>query len=180
MNKRLHTELIAMAAEDQRIRNLALKVSPLGQLLPPELADEWARIDGANTRRLQQIVAEHGWPGRSLVGDDGTEAAWLLAQHADRNPHLQREFLDRLTVAVSAGEAEPRHLAYLTDRVAVHDGRPQTYGTQIADIVDGRAVPQPIHDEAEVDRRRGEVGLNPLAEHLAEIVARYGGAASST
>jgi hypothetical protein len=27
-------------------------------------------------------VTEHGWPGRSLVGEDGAEHAWCLVQHA--------------------------------------------------------------------------------------------------
>ena len=45
---------------------------------------EAARIDVANTDRLRAITAEHGWPGRALVGEEGAEAAWLIAQHADQ------------------------------------------------------------------------------------------------
>jgi hypothetical protein len=31
----------------------------------------------------------------------------------------------------------------LEDRVAVNEGRPQTCGTQIADVIDGKLVPRP-------------------------------------
>jgi|HubBroStandDraft_3_1064219.scaffolds.fasta_scaffold71532_2 hypothetical protein len=52
--------------------------------------------------------APRGWPGRTLVGEDGAQAAWLLAQHADHNPDLQRAFLDALRDAVARGELPRR------------------------------------------------------------------------
>jgi DNA-binding IclR family transcriptional regulator len=47
-------------------------------------------VDRDNTRWLGELVNRQGWPGRSLVGEDGAAAAWLLAQHADQDPTLQR------------------------------------------------------------------------------------------
>jgi hypothetical protein len=67
-----------------------------------------------NTDRLREIVREYGWPGVSLVGEQGSDAAWLLAQHADRQLDFQREVLPLLERAVDAGEAKPAHVAYLT------------------------------------------------------------------
>jgi hypothetical protein len=55
----------------------------------------------------------------------------------------------------------------LTDRVAVTEGRHQTYGTQVADVVDGRPVLWPVADPDRLDERRATVGLEPLASHLA-------------
>ena len=54
----------------------------------------------------------------------------LLAQHADHDPSLQRAFLDALRAAVAQKEASPANLAYLEDRVRVHAGQAQLYGTQ--------------------------------------------------
>lgn len=102
---------------------------------------EWQRIDVANTDRLRVIVAEHGWPGRSLVGDDGAHNAWLIAQPADRQLDFQREALGLLADAVLRGEAAERDLAYLADRVRTNEGREQVYGTQIAEVKDGNGVP---------------------------------------
>jgi Family of unknown function (DUF6624) len=102
---------------------------------------EAARIDVANTDRLRAIIAEHGWPGRVLVGDEGAEAAWLIAQHADSQLDFQREALALLERAVHDGDAPASHLAYLTDRVRMNEGRPQLFGTQVADWR-SRAVPR--------------------------------------
>jgi hypothetical protein len=53
--------------------------------------------------------------------------------------------------------------------VAVTEGRHQRYGTQVADVVDGRPVPWPVTEPDRLDERRAEVGLEPWATH----VARY-------
>jgi hypothetical protein len=168
MNEELRRELAAMADEDQRIRRLATGLDRL----PDDLAAEWELIDRRNTARFVEIVAEHGWPGRGLVGDDGANAAWLLAQHADRTPDLQRRFLDLLRAAVARNEASAVNLAYLTDRVAVNDGRPQVYGTQLRQNEGTELVPDPIADADTVDERRSAVGLGPLAEYV-EVVRSH-------
>ncbi|MGW2689537.1 hypothetical protein ACWC6I_41055 [Streptomyces sp. NPDC001414] len=62
-------------------------------------------------------MAEHGWPGVALVGEQGADEAWLLAQHADLDPAFQRQALGLLTVVVAAGDALTRHQAHLSDRV---------------------------------------------------------------
>jgi hypothetical protein len=67
--------------------------------------------------------------GRSLVSVDGTQAAWLLIQHADHDPAFQRACLELLGHAVHAGEADATYHAYLTDRVLLAEGK-QLYRTQ--------------------------------------------------
>jgi hypothetical protein len=66
-----------MYREDQRLLG---ENQPLG---PSE--EQWPRIGEAHrrhTERMREIVANHGWPGRSLVDEDGAHAAWTLVQHA--------------------------------------------------------------------------------------------------
>jgi hypothetical protein len=128
--------------------------------------EEWD--DDARTSRLAEIIDEHGWPTRSLVGDDGATAAWLIAQHSDLDVEFQERALELLRQAVDDGEADPTELAYLEDRVALNRGRPQTYGTQIA-CVDGRAEPAELADPDRVEELREEVGLQPLEDYLAEL-----------
>lgn len=121
--------------------------------------------DGENLPWLKAVIAERGWPGASLVGTDGANAAWLLAQHADEDPAFQRQCLDLLTVAVGAGEATGQQLALLTDRVLLAEGRQQVYGTQLTRR--GNAwVPRDLGDPEDVDARRAAAGLEPLAEYL--------------
>jgi hypothetical protein len=118
--------------------------------LPDEVAARWQRID---RDRLGDVLNGQGWPGRTLVGEDGAAAAWLLAQHADRDPVRQRTFLQALRGAVDQGEASEAHLAYLEDRVRVNAGLPQLYGTQFT-VTDGVFGPWAIEDPQRLDKRR--------------------------
>ena len=169
MDEELRRELLARCDEDQRIRTLVSP--PQGQhavRLPDEVAAEWLRIDEDNTRWLAEILSARGWPGRTLAGEDGAAAAWLLAQHADDDPVRQRAFLDALRGAVGQGEASVAHLAYLEDRVRVNAGQPQLYGTQFT-VTDGQFGPRPIENPQRLDERRAAAGLEPFADYEARI-----------
>jgi hypothetical protein len=172
----LRLELLAIEKLDQEIRfalfkRLGEKGISLGEVnsvtdpallkIVLEETGKMAAVDKKNRVRLKEIVDKHGWPGTSLVGRDAAHAAWLVAQHADADLAFQKDCLD-LMKAAPKGEVEPTHVAYLTDRVLVAEKKKQIYGTQL----DGNFVPRPIEDEANVDRRRAEVGMTPLAEYL--------------
>jgi hypothetical protein len=167
----LRQELLRRRDEDQRVRHLVSL--PKGQhagRLPDEVAAEWQRVDDDNTRWLGDLLTTRGWPGQTLAGEDGAQAAFLLAQHADRVPALQQAFLDALREAVDQGEASPAQLAYLEDRVRVHAGQPQLYGTQFT-VTGGTFGPYPIEDPMGLDERRAAAGLEPFADYEARIRA---------
>ncbi|GAA2225693.1 DUF6624 domain-containing protein [Streptomyces nogalater] len=165
MNHDLAAELHRRAEQDQAARRRLLKTGA---------ADDLVLIDADNTAWLKQVIARHGWPGITLVGEQGADEAWLLAQHADRDPDFQRQALSRLQDAVEAGEALPRHLAYLTDRVLVASGEPQVYGTQYTHDPDGGDLrPHPVSDPSQLDTRRACVGLEPAAEADRRMRERY-------
>jgi hypothetical protein len=169
----LRKELLARMKEDQDFRKQMMelfqkKAAGAGEAVDKELktvVEQGQGIDRKNTAWLKPIIERQGWPGVSLVGKDGGLAAWLLVQHADLDPAFQKRCLPLLAEAVHKKEASGQHLAYLTDRVRLADKQKQLYGTQVR-LVNGKAEPQPIEDEANVDRRRKEVGLPPLAEYL--------------
>jgi hypothetical protein len=128
-----------------------------------------ANNDLERTERLREIIDEHGWPTFDLVGRDGATAAWLIAQHSDQDVEFQEEALGLLQAAVDDDQADPSELAYLDDRVAVNNGEPQGYGTQVR-CASGRAQPAtPLVDPDQVDQLRADVGLDPLATYLAEF-----------
>lgn len=68
------------------------------------------------------------------------------------------------------GDADPQNYAYLYDRVAVAENRPQRFGTQFGPDRE----PRPIEDEANVDARRKAIGLGTMAEYRQQMRARYG------
>ena len=126
--------------------------------------------DQERTARLQEIVAEHGWPTLSMVGKEGATAAWVIAQHADFDVDLQA---DMLALMVEAGaDVDATEVAYLEDRVAVNRGEPQRYGTQVRCVPGGGVAPAtPLVDEAAVDDLRAAAGMDPLADYFAEFEA---------
>jgi hypothetical protein len=125
-----------------------------------------------NTKWLKGVVERHGWPTNRLVGADGARAAWLLVQHADADPEFQRRCLE-LMAKLPKNEVSQSNLAYLTDRVLLAEGKKQLFGTQFT-AVDGKWKPRPLEDEANVDKRRAEAGLPPLAEYIKLIEQEYG------
>ena len=182
----LHLELMEMKRIDQEIRSLDhLRVNNHGtdsktsdghehehDEIDQEHDEDEAHsphgsemhlVDSKNTARIKEIVAEFGWPTKSLVGEDGATAAWLLVQHADRDTKFQRRCLD-LMKAAPKGEVSSVEVAYLTDRVLVNEGKKQLYGTQFW-FVDGEMAPRPIKDRANLEKRRKAAGMTSFAEY---------------
>lgn len=171
IDSRLRNLLLRRRRRDQRVRNRINRILKPGNTFPDEMRKSLERIDSKNTETMKRVIDRHGWPGKSLVGSDGADAAWLLVQHADLDADFQRSCLDLLSNAVETGEAEPWQHAYLLDRVRIHNGQPQVYGTQMKGSSEGW-IPFSIEDEAGVDSRRREVGLGPLSERVAAMNER--------
>jgi hypothetical protein len=134
-----------------------------------ELGSEVARIDAENTQWLKDIVSERGWLTYSDVGVDGGDAAWLIVQHADAYPAFQRLCLDLMST-LPRSEVSQTNVAILTDRVLLKEGNNQIYGSQFV-IREGEWVPLRLEDPENVDIRRAEVGLPPMAEYKAMLEA---------
>lgn len=165
MDETLATQLIDMAEADRRLRDLLARDGTLFDGYHPAMR----ALHEQNARRLADIVARVGWPGRNLVGPDASKAAWLIAQHAISRPDLQRKWLLLLQRAAARGEVRAAEPAYLLDRIRMMEGRPQIYGTQFDWTAAGRLEPHPIEAEPEVDRRRATVGLEPMAEMVGRM-----------
>lgn len=156
----LHDELVQMREDDQASRT----------------GGEIVGSDQERTNRLKEIIAEHGWPGVDLVGEEGEDAAWLIAQHSDLDPEFQAEALELLRDAVAEGQASPGNLAYLEDRVRAGRGEPQLYGTQTGCTRGGKPAMPDIEDPDGLDERREEAGLPPYDRYLRQMtrVCRQG------
>lgn len=161
----LAAELIAMAEEDQRVRGELLAEGTLFDGYHPRMAE----VHHRNAGRLAAIMHAVGWPGRTLVGTEAANAAWLVLQHAIGDPAVMRRGLELVRAAADSGEADPIQVAMLEDRVRTFSGQPQRYGTQFDWDDRGEMNPRPIEDPEHVDERRRAIGLPPLAEKLREI-----------
>ena len=160
-NDSLRRVLLVMEDTDQAVRFAAMaheKDTTFNRAM--------ATIDKANQRRFEAILARYGWPTRSLVGAKGSSAAWLIAQHSDADSSgLQRRALAMMSAA-PPGEVNPSELAYLTDRVRTNAHQPQLYGTQFESLPDSGLALRPIEDEAHVEERRAQAGIEPLDDYI--------------
>ena len=122
------------------------------------------RADSARTRWLRAAVAQRGWPTRSSPRDSAPTAAWLILQHSPDSA-WQAAMLPELERLGRSGALPLPDLALLTDRILMHRGLPQRYGSQF-NVVDGRLVAAPIEDLATLDARRAGMKLPPMAEYV--------------
>ena len=154
-----------MCEVDQKVRQ------GFSSHMSAETVAEMQAVDARHTSRMRAIVEKHGWPGRSLVGDDGAHAAWLLVQHADSA--FMAQCLPLMKRAASTGEAFGKDYVYLFDRVRMQQGKTQIYGTQFTIAADGRLLLHPIEDAEHVDERRRAVGLPAMVEQERMIREAY-------
>jgi hypothetical protein len=164
MNETIRQQLLAMAADDRRV---LAELTETGEI-HRGYAERMEEVHRRNARALLAIVHEHGWPGRTLAGEDGMHAAWLVLQHAVGEPDVQRGCLPLLLDAARRGEATPAQVAYLEDRIAFFERRPQRFGTQFDWDEHGMMSPWTLDDPDGVEARRAAVGLPPLAERVAQ------------
>lgn len=139
---------------------------------PPRLA----ALSTFQTRNalLRRLLEREGYPGLREVGVEACEHFWDLVQRADGDPALQRYALKLLIAQVAAGNAPPRQLAWLQDRVLVNSGQPQWYGTQVRLNADSTSFePRPVEVPEQLDSRRATLGLPPMAEYIELVNKRY-------
>lgn len=172
VDEALRQQLLARVERDQEARLALVHKQQQGQAPDAVDIERLLTVDTANVAWLKQVIAESGWPGHSLVGSDGANAAFLLVQHADHDTAFQVQVLPLLQRAYAVGEVEGQQIALLTDRIASARGEPQMYGTQ-ADLVDGRVVLKALADSANVDSRRAAVGLPPIHEYVRLLDSVY-------
>jgi hypothetical protein len=164
----LRKELLERLEQDQAIRKESIAATDESRR--DEIFARMQAIDLSNTSRMKEIVAKYGWPTPKLVGRDGVQAAFLIVQHADFD--FQKEVFPLVERAFKDGTIPGQSYALLLDRVLVRSGKPQVYGTQAK--VDGSKITlEPIDDEANVDRRRHEIGLPPISEYLKILTDFY-------
>lgn len=166
--------LDSMFTADQQhraeIQKIQMSEGPKDSVLVNALWKKMARNDSLNLQVVEGLIKQYGWLGKEDVGERGVLTMFLVIHHSE-HPEVQRKYLPVLRQAANEGKLEKRHLALLEDRVLVDLGKKQLYGTQIGtDPKTGKFIVLPIEDEPNVNKRRAEVGLDPL-----EVYARNWG-----
>ncbi len=120
--------------------------------------------DSLNVVKVKNILDERGWLGPDVIGEQRNKTLFLVIQHAELE--TQVKYLPMLKAAVKKGNAKAKSLALLEDRIAIAQGKPQIYGSQLKGNTIGEYYVSPIMDPEHVAKRRAAVGLGPLADYL--------------
>jgi hypothetical protein len=124
-----------------------------------------------NAKILNNIIDTIGYPTIDKVGKEASDATWLVIQHTIGQTLYMKKCTELLEIAVSESKANPKSLAYLTDRIAVFEEKPQLYGTQFDWDENGDLSPNLFDDLNKVNERRSTFGLNSLEEQT-EMIRR--------
>jgi len=166
VNMELMKELEKIGEEDQRYRREMRPIREKYGWESPQMDSLWVLqnyADSVNTARVIEIIAEHGYPGRSLVAGEAS-TAFLVIQHADLE--VQEEYLPIMIEAAEQEELRWSSVALLIDRVNVRNERPQIYGTQLGqDKETGEYYFSEIAEPFKIDSIRSSVGLPPLQSY---------------
>jgi tetratricopeptide (TPR) repeat protein len=174
-NVALKNELAEIYENDQTARRKAADLERRLGPKAPGLDSLWKQMERADNRNLPRVTAmidRYGWPGKSLVGRQGSTTAFLVIQHSDLA--TMQKYLPLMRQATAKGELDKSALALVEDRVLTFQGKPQIYGSQLrGNSTTGKMEFDPISDEAHVDERRATMGLGPIAEYAKGFGIEY-------
>jgi hypothetical protein len=168
-DKKLIDELSIIYEEDQKYRQMIDSVQGNFGRGSAQMDSLWKTIvyvDSVNLVKVKKILDKKGWLGPDVITKRGSTTLFLVIQHSDL--HTQEKYLPLMEEAVKNKKAEPSNLALLQDRVLIGQEKKQLYGSQIGfNKEKARYYVLPLEDPMNVDVRRKEMNLEPLADYVA-------------
>lgn len=120
--------------------------------------------DSTNLVFVNDLIEKHGWPKPSEVGFQGIQALFLIVQHA--NLRVQKRYYPLILEAEKNGNMLSNNVAILEDRIAIREGRPQTYGSQgHYDMERKKTIIYPLKDPENLDALRATRGLPKMTDY---------------
>ena len=164
INEELKTEFLKRKETDQMYRGMFTRNDSLWKIQK--------EYDRNNQRFLDSIINKYGWPGFSLIGKEGTTAAFLLAQHADSDLEFQEKCLKLMKKSFLKKDINRQNFAYLMDRVLLKKYEFQLFGSQCM-VVDDIYMPLPLYDKKIVNTLRKYFEMGTLEGYLKGMQDRY-------
>lgn len=167
-NWELISQLENIDEDDQKYRIQLEEADNIYGPTSKEVGDIWKIIhekDSINLIKVIAIIDKYGWLGTDIIGKDGNSTLFLVIQHSDLT--TQEKYLPLLRASVKEGKSPAYNLAYLEDRILMGQNKRQIYGTQIMGIPSKNIIfVHPLEDPDNVDKRRAEIGLEPMSDYL--------------
>lgn len=156
--------LINLAEADQReIRENFHAINEIkSEIVKSRKYTEIARHCHSRAHKMLEILREIERPTIENIGEDGCEAAALLALHSYLD--IMKQLLDLLE---SQFKLNPSGICYksipaLKDRILILEHKNQLFGTNWMLSKDGKPFLIPVDDFAYVNQRRALYGLDPI------------------
>jgi len=126
---------------------------------------EYRKNHVLNIKKIKKILDKYDWPELTLIGAQGNRTICNVLQHADQE--TREHYIPRMKQAVLDKKLEPRYLVRAEDRIATDKGELQIYGGQMKYYPETKSFNVwPVFDPINIDERRAEIGLEPIAIFL--------------
>jgi len=166
--------LIRLGKIDQCGRNLLGKLD-FTSLPPAEQKPGRASVldiihgyDRDVEKQFKLLVPAAGWFVISKYGAGASKAAFLIVQHVNNDIEFMKMALNRMAPLVGTADLDGQDYGLLYDRIAMMEGRPQKYGTQMV-CVSGRYQPYTLEDPSKVNQYRTNLGMKMTLEQYVHM-----------
>ena len=135
--------------------------------------EKFIQLNKKHLKIIDEILKEIREPRISILGYNGALTVWIVVQHADHDPSLQKYYL-RLFKKLYEKDPDDTYkegIAYLEDRILVKEKVQQLYGTQFKDsaLSKNTLEPYPILNHLGLEERRKKMGLQPMNDYIKEL-----------
>lgn len=168
-NEDLMQTMSRLKQNDRSIReDLKRMGNPAYENASPYVRTLWIKqsaLDSINQIELEKIIEKYGYPGRDLVGTVLEDAAFYVIQHAP--VEYQKKYFPVVKKAAMEKQIEAQLYGYLLDRILMHEGKKQIFGTQaVYNKETHRLEIYPISDMKGLRDLREFMGMDSLEEYM--------------
>lgn len=151
-----------VAESDQQVRRELISAQKSGNMeLLADAAKRMERCDKQNQKIVFKMLDKRGVPEN--LSNEAFNSIWLVVQHSDTE-HIEK-YLPILRQAADRGGISQIELTTMEDRLRVYKRTAQIYGSQTIDT--GNTIYfYPIAELENLDSRRAEIGMSPIAEYF--------------
>ena len=126
---------------------------------------EYRKNHAVNIVKIKAILNKNVWPDSTQIGTQGNLTICNVLQHADLK--TREHYIPLMKQAVVNKKLEARFLVRAEDRIATDKGELQIYGGQMKYYPETKSFNVwPVFDPINIDKRRAEIGLEPIALFL--------------
>lgn len=161
-------DIIAMKQADIELTNAIHKS---GELEKYGYHPHLEKLHLKNGQQLKDIIDIYGFPTCNNSNEEIMNSAWFIVQHCISNPSFMR-MCNELFLSYSYEEIPLKERAYLSDRIAFYERKPQLFGTQFDYNLKGYMSVWWLKNRAETNSLRRKAKL-PLLSKVEKMYASY-------